>query len=143
MYGLWDNPLHAPRRSDADPQANPQPQQDGVPPTSRADFHFLYLAPGLSVDYFFDAARKYWETFKVIVIHDIEVIRHVPRRYSVAITSLARSDTAAAVRDTIENRYGNRVYHDPLVYDFVEDVQLTLDIRAERNEPFGIPLQSG
>ena len=134
-YGLWQNPL----------QDNPQPariaaQDDGLPPTSKADFHFLYLAPGLNVDYFFIAARTYWETFKVIVLHDLDVVRHVPRRYSVAITSLTRSDTAQIVRDDIESRFGNRVYHEPLVYDFLEDLQLTLDYRAERNEPFGVPL---
>jgi hypothetical protein len=122
------------------PQAIPEPQQTGEPPTQKADFHFLYLAPGVSVDYFFVAARKFWETFKVIVIYDLDVIQYVPRRYSVAITSLARSDTAQLVRDEIENTFGRRVYHDPLVYDFVEDLQLTLDVRAERNEPFGVPL---
>jgi len=140
-YGLWQNPLNQPaaRRIDDPPTASP-PQQDALPPTTLADFHFLYLAPGLGMEYFFDASRQYWTTFKVIVLHDLDVVRHVPRQYSVAITSLARSDTAQFVRDDIESRFGNRVFHDPLVYDFVEDLQLTLNVRAERNEPFGVPL---
>ncbi|HLA42636.1 MAG TPA: hypothetical protein VJZ27_04330 [Aggregatilineales bacterium] len=137
LYGLWENPLRNPRKPVAKP---PSRQEQGEPPTAKADFHFLYLAPGLDVAYFFDAAKKFWQTFKVIVIHDIRVIQHVPRQYSVAITSLARSDTAQVVREQIESTFGVRVYHDPLVYDFIEDLQLTLDARAERNEPFGVPL---
>lgn len=143
MFGLWENPLLQPPQSEANPEAAPQQQQEeGGPPTQLADFHFLYLAPGVSIDYFFDAARKYWETFKVIVVNELSVIEYVPRRYSVAITSLARTDTAAAVKAQIESTFGERVYHDPLVYDFIEDLQLTLNARAERNEPFGVPLQS-
>jgi hypothetical protein len=122
------------------PDTTHELQETGEPPTQKADFHFLYLAPGVSVDYFFIAARKFWETFKVIVVYDLDVIQYVPRRYTVAITSLARSDTAQQVRDEIESTFGRRVYHDPLVYDFVEDLKLTLDVRAERNEPFGVPL---
>ena len=87
--------------------------QDGDgPPTQRADFHFLYIAPNVSVDYFFDGARAFWETFKVIVTHDLSLVQYVPRRYSVAITTIARSDTAVVVREEIETTFGNRVYHD-------------------------------
>jgi hypothetical protein len=56
------------------------------------------------------------------------------------VTSIARSDTAPVIRQQIDSTLGNRIYHDALVYDFLEDLQLTLDVRAERNEPFGVPL---
>jgi hypothetical protein len=112
-----------------------------VPPTQRADFHFLYLAPGLGVDYFFDASRLFWETFKTIVIHDLALVDYVPRRYSVAITTLGRSDTGPLIKQQIEESFGERVYHDPLVYDFLEDMKATLEARAQRNEPYGIPLE--
>lgn len=133
---LWNTPPHLPPPIPQQEEGTDKPQ----PPYAPADFHFLYLAPGLGVEYFFEAARIYWETYKTIVVHDLSLVRLVPRRYTVAITSLARSDTAALVRDEIETTYGARVFHDPLVYDFLEDMQLTLDIRAERNEPFGVPL---
>ncbi len=136
-YGLWENPLS---RIEESLLSTARRQEDN-PPTHKADFHFLYLAPGVSVDYLFVAARKYWETFRTIVIHDLSLIQHVPRRYSIAITSLSRTDTASLVNEQIANLFGERVYHDPLVYDFPEDLQLTLDARAERNEPFGVPLQ--
>lgn len=114
------------------------PQQ--VTPNRKPDFHFLFLAPNLSNDYFFNAARLYWETFRTIVLYEVSVIEYVPRRYSVGITSLARSDTSALIRELITTTFGDRVYHDLLVYDFVEDLKLTLDARAQRNEPFGVPL---
>lgn len=120
--------------------SNRSAQQQNSPPNSRADFHFLYIAPAASVDYFFTAALRYWQTYRPIVLHDIEVVQHVPRQYSIVITSLSRSDSAEFVRDQIETTYGQRVYHDALVYDFIEDMQLTLDMRAERNEPYGVPL---
>jgi hypothetical protein len=134
-FGLWENPLAQPAST-----AREARQQGGGPPRQRADFHFLYIAPGVSIDYFFDGARQFWETFKVIVIHDLALIQYVPNRYSVAVTSIARSDTAPVVHQQIESTLGDRIYHDPLVYDFLEDLQLTLDVRAERNEPFGVPL---
>jgi hypothetical protein len=121
----------------------PPPQQSGgQAPTALPNFHFIYLAPGLSVDYFFVAARRYWQTFRAIVIYDLSLIDYIPGQYSIAITTLARSDTAPSVKALIESSYGARLYHDLLVYDFVEDLQLTLDARAERNEPFGLPLIS-
>lgn len=113
-----------------------------IPPRQRADFHFLYLAPGLNVDYFFDASRVFWEAFKAIVVHDLTLVGYVPRRYSVVITSLARSDTGPVVAQQITETFGERVYHDALVYDFIEDMQLTLETRAQRNEPYGVPLES-
>jgi len=67
-------------------------------------------------------------------------VRYVPSRYVIAITSLARTDTALAVREDIADQFGELVYHDPLVYDFVDDLRLTLEARASRNEPFGVPL---
>ena len=133
-FGLWENPLTQPASTTS------EARQQGSPPRQKADFHFLYIAPGVSIDYFFDGARKFWETFKVIVIHDLALIQHVPNRYSVGVTSISRSDTAPVIRQQIDSTLGDRIYHDPLVYDFLEDLQLTLDVRAERNEPFGVPL---
>jgi hypothetical protein len=112
------------------------------PPTGTADFHFLFLAPGVSPDYFFVAARRYWQAFKTIVIYDLSLVEFVPSQYQIAITTLARSDSAAAVRDAIQTNFGPNVYHDALVYDFLEDMQLTLEARAQRNEPFGVPLEA-
>lgn len=112
-----------------------------TPPTRLPDFHFLFLAPGVGPDYFFMAARQFWQTFKTIVIYDLSLVEFVPSQYSIAITTLARSDSAAAVREAIESNFGANVYHDALVYDFLEDMQLTLDARAQRNEPFGVPLE--
>lgn len=127
------------------PSVLPPPQQSsGRAPTALPNFHFLYLTPGLGADYFFLGARNYWQTFRAIVVYELSLLDYIPSQYSIALTTLARSDTAPTVKDfisiTYENTYGERFYHDLLVYDFVEDLQLTLDARAERNEPFGLPL---
>ena len=49
-----------PQNVDIDPQTASQWRQTrGNPPIAKADFHFLFLAPGLSPDYFFDGIEKY------------------------------------------------------------------------------------
>jgi hypothetical protein len=102
------------------------------------DIHFLYLGPGLSADWLFTAARRYWLRFGPIWIADLDLAALVPARRKIAITSLARRDTAKTVRDQIA-RFYPRAYHDPLVYDFMNEMQLTLDGRAEFNQRFGVP----
>lgn len=109
-------------------------------PNRPVDYHFLYLAPGASVDFFFTAARRYWERFQPVVIYDLAVVQHTPENALVVLTALARSDTAEITRQMVISLFGERLYLDLLVYDYVEDMQLTLDSRAERNEPYGVPL---
>jgi hypothetical protein len=111
-----------------------------ISPDQRPEFHFLYLAPGAGVDYFFVGARRYWEIFRPTVIYDLTLVQRVPAERTVAITALARTDTVEMVRQLVATLLGEQVYLDLLVYDFLEDMQFTLDARAERNEPFGVPL---
>ena len=101
-------------------------------------YHFIYIAPGMTGDWLFIAARKYWVHFKPSVIASLDWINFAPPRQQVAITSLARRDTAQQIRNDIALRYP-RAYHDPLVYDYLADMQLTLDGRAALNQRFGVP----
>ena len=107
-------------------------------PVPRFDYHFLYLGPGMSGDWLFIAARNYWLTFRPDVILTLDLIAYVPPRRRIAITSLARRDTAKMVRDDITKRFP-KAYYDPLVYDYLNDMQLTLDGRAALNQRFGKP----
>ena len=91
--------------------------------------------------YFFTAARKYWKTYNLIVVQDIWIARFVPQNATIGVTILARSDSLKLVRDLAQAALGERAYLDILIYDYLEDAQYTLDLRAERNEPFGVPLQ--
>ena len=111
-----------------------------MPPDQLPTYHFLYLAPGLNLDYFFVGARNYWLAFDVMVVHDIWIARFVPFNATIGVTALAQSDTVDLVKDLVGAVLGDRAYLDLLVYDYLEDVQFTLDVRAERNEPFGVPL---
>ncbi len=102
------------------------------------EFHFLYLGPGLSSDWFFIAGRNYWMHFKPIVIDKLDQVALISARRRIAITTLARRDTAKLVRDNVAKHYP-KAYHDPLVYDYVGEMQLTLDGRAALNQRFGVP----
>ena len=102
------------------------------------DYHFLYIDPALNADWLFTAARRYWERFRPIVVTSYDLITYLPAGRSFAITTLARRDFAKKLADDVRKNFP-RAYHDPLVYDFVEEMQLTLDGRAALQQRFGIP----
>ena len=102
------------------------------------DYHFLYIDRTLEADWLFDAARRYWDRFRPIVVNDLDLIAYVPAGRSVAITTLARRDMAKMINSQVVKRYPS-VRHDPLVYDTVDDMKLTLDGRADLEQRFGVP----
>lgn len=102
------------------------------------DYHFLYIDPALGVDWLFVAARRYWDRFRPIVTNSYDLIGYVPSDRSIAITTLARRDFAKKISDDIKKRFPS-AYHDPLVYDFVNEMKLTLDGRTDFGQRFGIP----
>jgi hypothetical protein len=107
-------------------------------PNPYFDYHFLYLGPGMSGDWLCIAARNYWLTFRPNVTLTLDIVAFAPVRRGVAITSLARRDTAQIVRSDIAKRFP-KAYYDPLVYDYLDEMQLTLDGRAALNQRFGKP----
>lgn len=104
------------------------------------DYHFLYIDPTYNGDWLFNAAHKYWDRFRPIVIYDLELVSYVypPGRRWIALTSLTRRDLAPALAEKIKTDFP-RIIHDPLVYDFVEEMKLTLDGRAYFGQRFGVP----
>lgn len=104
------------------------------------DFHFLYFAPNLGAEWFFRGARRYWQTYQPIVLHDLTIVGYVPPEKRAVVTTVARADTATMVRNLMMQNYPS-VVHDPLVYDYIDDLQLTLEARVATNQPFGVPLE--
>ncbi len=103
------------------------------------DYHFLYIDPSLGPDWFFVAARRYWERFRPMVVSTWDLISYVPANRSIAITTLARRDMAKMIADSVKQNVP-RARHDPLVYDFVDEMKITLDGRADLEQPFGVPV---
>jgi hypothetical protein len=102
------------------------------------DYHFLYIDQTLDADWLFLAARRYWEVFRPIVVGSLDLITYVPAGRTIAITTLARRDMAKMVADMVKQRFPG-VRHDPLVYDYVNEMQLTLDGRADLKQRYGLP----
>ena len=100
------------------------------------EFHFMVLAPGLQASWFFEAARRYWQRFRPIVLEDTDLIGVVPPERAVAITTLARSDTAVFLRERLQQDYPY-AYLDMLVHDSVAGMQAALDARADAGLRFG------
>lgn len=104
----------------------------------RFNYHFMYIDSTLDAAWLFTAARRYWDTFRPIVIADLDLISYVPAGRSVAITTLARRDMAPNIAALIKKRYP-AAYYDPLVYDNVDEMKLTLDGRTDLHQPYGVP----
>jgi hypothetical protein len=104
----------------------------------KADYHILYLGPGLGAEWIFTAARPYILKFKPIIASNLDVLQYTPPRRNVAVTTIARRDTAQRVSQDVAKRYP-RAYHDALVYDFPEELKITLDGRVEIDQRLGVP----
>ncbi len=103
-------------------------------------YHFLLVAPNLGPEWLFDAARAYWDRFRPTVISDLRLVAFIPPPVSVSVTVLARHDRAPAYGVELAQLAPHALF-DPVVYDFIEDAQAALDVRAQLNQPFGVPLR--
>ncbi len=100
------------------------------------DHHFMILAPGMQSAWFFQAARRFWQRFQPIVTDNWGLLGLIPPEQRVAVTLLARSDTAAYAREQIEAQRAN-LYLDMVVSDDLPTMESILNARAEAGLPFG------
>jgi hypothetical protein len=110
-----------------------------MPRQTLPDFHFLLIASNLGAEWFFEAARDYWERFQPTVISDLGLVSLLPEDVSIAVTVIARRDRIAQIGVDLSKIAPDALF-DPVVHDFLEDTQQALIGRAQRNEPFGVPL---
>lgn len=112
-----------------------------MPQTTLPDYHFLYFAPALGAEWFFDAARRYYEVFQPTVLNDFEFLSFLPETASVVVTTITRRDTVEQIGvEMAQARPGT--FYDPVVQDLFADMKTTLNDRATRYWPFGVPLES-
>lgn len=104
----------------------------------KAAYHVLYLGPGLGAEWLFEAGRAYILQFKPILTSNLDILQYVPPRRSLAVTTIARRDTAQRVAQDVAKRYP-RAYHDALVYDFPAELKIALDGRVEVGQRLGVP----
>lgn len=107
--------------------------------TSLPDYHFLLIASNLGAEWFFEAARAYWEVFRPTVISDLPLVSIVPEDASVAVTAVVRRDRVALIGVELA-KINPKALYDPVVFDFIEDAQAALNERASLYQPFGVPL---
>jgi hypothetical protein len=100
------------------------------------DYHFMVLAPGLQSAWFFQAARRFWQVFQPIVTDKVDLLTFLPLEATVAVTLLARSDTAGYAKDTIVAvRPDARL--DMVMIDDLPLMESILNARADSGLPFG------
>jgi hypothetical protein len=108
-------------------------------PDTLPNYHFLLIAPNLGAEWLFDAARAYYERFRPIAVSDLELIKLIPPQFTVAVTVIARRDTAAQWGVQLAQNAPNALF-DAVVYDSFDDTRAVLTSRAASNQPFGVPL---
>ncbi len=101
------------------------------------DYHFLVLAPGLQDEWFFEAAANYWQTFRPMIVTNLDLIQYIPTDRSLAVTVLARSDTIDYMNAQIRDAWPN-IWYDPVIADTLEGMTQVLNWRADALSPFGI-----
>lgn len=114
-------------------QATPSPDQ-------YPDFHFLFIAPNLGVEWLFDAARAYWDRFRPTVISSFDLLSFLPTDRTVIVTGLMMRDLAAQAGVQL-SRSRPDAYFDPIVRNTIEEAQGVLDQRALLAQPFGVPIR--
>lgn len=108
-------------------------------PDQYPDYHFLLISPNLGAEWLFDAARAYWDRFRPTVINDFNFILLIPVETTIAVTVVARRDTAADLGVQLAQRRPNALY-DPVVFDLFDETKAALEERARLSQPFGVPL---
>jgi hypothetical protein len=106
-----------------------------VPP----NYHFLLFSPSLGAEWFFDAARAYFERFHPIVGNDLELARLIPPELTIIITVVTRRDLAAQWGVSVAQALPEALF-DPLVFDSFDEMKAALNQRTQSNQPFGVPL---
>jgi hypothetical protein len=100
------------------------------------DYHFMVLAPGLQSAWFFQAARRFWQVFQPIVTDQVELLSYLPDEAKIAVTLLARPDTASYMKEQIEIQRPE-AFLDMVVVDDLPLMESILDARADSGLPFG------
>jgi len=110
-----------------------------IGPDIYPDHHFLLIAPNLGSEWFFDAARKYWERYRPTVVSSTRFIGLVPPDKTVTVTVVARRDIEPDIARQMIVTAPN-AYYDPVVFEAFDDAKAELNRRAEQGQPFGMPL---
>ena len=110
-----------------------------MPQNTLPDYHFVFIASNLGAEWFFDAARAYWQRFTPTIISDLSIISLIPEDATMVVTVIARRDRVAEMGVEL-SRIAPEALFDPIVFDFVDEAQQVLDERAQLNQPFGVPL---
>ncbi len=92
------------------------------------DYHFLILAPGFDTNWFFSAARDYWDKYRPTVLSATDFIAYLPTTRSLATTVLSTPDLVDYMSHHIKDRWPN-VYFDLIV---AEDTGTIADALAQR-----------
>lgn len=100
------------------------------------DHHFIFLTPGFTEEWFFNAAQNYWNTFKPTLLPDLSFIDRIPDDQNVAITAITMPDMVDWLAVNIVQRW-SAVQLDTLVVQQADDLTQLLDQRVILGRRFG------
>ncbi|MEL6271299.1 MAG: hypothetical protein AAFU54_15845 [Chloroflexota bacterium] len=110
-----------------------------ITPDTLPDYHFLYIAPNVEPDWFFVAARQYYETYRPTIISNGDLIAIIPPSFTVVVSILARRDAFRSMAVQVAQAR-ETAYLDALIYETATEAEIALNSRAMSEQPFGVPL---
>ncbi|MBN1427628.1 MAG: hypothetical protein JXB07_04530 [Anaerolineae bacterium] len=106
------------------------------PPPEKLDHHFLIVTSGLSPEWFFDNAYRYWRVFRPTILPCPDLMGMVSGSKSIAVTVMATVDTAREIHSRIHDQWPG-IYIDLMVFNTLEAMCAELDRRAAQEQRFG------
>jgi hypothetical protein len=110
-----------------------------ITPNTLPDYHFLFIAPNVEPEWFFTAARRYYETYNPTIISDGELMKLIPPSFTVIVSILARRDAFRSMAVQVAQAR-ETAYLDALIYESAAEAEIALNSRVNTGQPFGVPL---
>lgn len=102
------------------------------------DYHFVILAPGFDVAWFVDntGVQAYWDSFRPILMTDIEYINFLPNDRSLVVTAIGTPDLQELIDAQIARRWPN-VWMDQVIITSSSELAEEFDSRARNGLRYG------
>ncbi|NDJ85539.1 MAG: hypothetical protein GYB66_06610 [Chloroflexi bacterium] len=118
------------------PEVVPEEVPGPGPVHGEADFHFVFLTPGLETDWFFEIAAPYWDAFRPTLMPDLEYIDLLPGDKSLVVTAITLPGMVDWLNASILHRWPN-VWLDIVVVDSEDTLAQQLNSRVAVGRRFG------
>ena len=111
-------------------------EEGGVPEDIEADHHIMVFSRKFDVDWFYDAAWRYWETYRPIIIGDMKILSYIPSEKTIVATLVVTEGEEKQIAAEVR-RIRPDIMVDLVIADFQEELRAEFEWRAIKGRRFG------